>query len=144
VKAENVFLFPEGVPAFENVKRFVFLSKPETQPFFFMQALEPKGLSFVCIDPFLVCPAYRPNLSEADVAFLGLERPEDAFVAAIVTVTPDPRDFTANLQGPIVVNTRKSIGRQVVSGDPSQPLRYRLWDALEARETGAAGRTGPA
>jgi flagellar assembly factor FliW len=134
VRPENVFRFPEGVPAFESAREFVFLAEPDTRPFFFLQAIGPLAVRFVCIDPFLVCPGYRPNLSASDVRFLGLARPEDAFVASIVTVTPDPRDILANLQGPVIVNLVTCVGRQIICEGQTYPVRYRIWDAVDGAE----------
>jgi len=130
IQPENIFHFPEGVPAFESARQFIFFSKPDTPPFFFMQAIEPADLSFVCIDPFRICPDYRLNLSDADTEFLGLQRPEEAFVAAIVTIAPDPSNITANLHGPVVMNMQTRVGRQVVCEGGGYPTRYRLWNAL--------------
>ncbi|NCC52780.1 MAG: flagellar assembly protein FliW [Spartobacteria bacterium] len=134
VHSENVFHFPEGLPAFENVKEFVFLCKPDSRPFFFMHALDPADLAFVCIDPFLVTPDYSPRIPDSDVKFLHLESPEEAFIANIVTVTRDMRDITVNLQGPIVVNIRASLGKQIICDGQKYPVRYRIWDALNKLE----------
>ena len=134
VRPENIFQFPEGVPAFESVREFVFLAEPDTRPFFFMQAVGPAAVRFVCIDPFLICPGYRPNLSASDVRFLGLMRPEDAFVASIVTVTQDPRDMVANLQGPVIVNLCTRVGRQIICDGQTYPVRYNVSDAIGRAE----------
>ncbi len=134
VHSENVFHFPEGLPAFEHVKEFVFLCKPDSRPFFFMHALEPADLAFVCIDPFLILPDYTPKISESDVKFLHLDSPEEAFISNIVTVTRDMRDITVNLQGPVVVNIRASIGKQIICEGQKYPVRFRIWDALNKLE----------
>ncbi len=134
VQSENIFHFPEGLPAFEHVKEFIFLCKPDTQPFFFMHALNPPDLTFVCVDPFLICPGYEPRISEADARFLHLDRIEDAFVMSIVTVTQDMRNTTANLQGPVVINLQASLGKQVICEGQNYPVRYRIWDALNQIE----------
>jgi flagellar assembly factor FliW len=131
VKSENVFHFPDGLPAFENVKEFVFLCKPDTRPFFFMQALEPQDLAFVCIDPFLIYPGYKPRISNQDVNFLHLSRPEDAMIISIVTVTRNVSDITVNLQGPVVINIQASLGKQIICDGQDYPVRYRMWDALK-------------
>ena len=140
VPAERVFNFPEGLPAFEFTRRFMFLSAADTQPFFFMHALETQDLSFVCVCPFLVCPGYTLNLAEADRRFLDLERSEDALVASIVTVEPDPHDITTNLKGPVVVNVRKRIGKQIIANGTDYPVRYRLWEVLGGLEEDAVRR----
>jgi len=135
IHSENIFHFPDGLPAFESLKEFVFLCKPDTRPFFFMQALNPPDISFVCIDPFLVYPDYTPKVSDADARFLNLTSMEDALIISIVTVSKNVEDITVNLQGPVVVNIRSSVGRQVICESQNYPVRYRMWDALNRIET---------
>ena len=130
INAENIFNFPEGLPAFENVKQFVFVHKPNTTPFLFMTALEPADLSFVCVDPFLICPSYAPRVSEADMNFLHVENSDSLLLLSIVTVTPEAENITANLQGPLAINMNACIGRQIVCENSNYPVRYRMWDAL--------------
>lgn len=134
VHSENIFHFPEGLPAFEKVKEFVFLCKPDTRPFFFMQSLNPPDLAFVCIDPFMIHLEYKPRISEADVKRLHLERMEDAMMISLVTVAKDMRNITANLQGPLVINIRASLGKQIICEGQNYPVRYRVWDALDRLE----------
>lgn len=130
VHSENIFHFPEGLPAFEYIKEFIFLFKPDTSPFLYMQALDPADILFVCIDPFLIHPDYKPRISDADVSFLHLKRPGDAFMLSIVTVKPDVAETTANLQGPVVINMQAGIGRQIVCENQKYPIRYKIWEAL--------------
>ncbi len=134
VRSENIFHFPEGVPAFEHVKEFVFLSKPDSRPFLFMQALQPADLAFVCIDPFLIYPGYAPRISLQDTRFLHLEKMEDALVLGIVTVNRDVAKTTANIQGPIVINVKACLGKQIICDGQNYPVRYRIWEALEKIE----------
>ncbi len=135
VTPSNIFHFPDGLPAFEYVHEFVFLCQPDIMPFFIMQSLKPRDLAFICIDPFLVCPGYSPVIEEADVKALELKRREDAFLFSIVTVRRNMRDITTNLQGPVVVNLRTGIGRQISCSDKNLPVRYRLWDAVLKLQT---------
>ncbi|MEI6808973.1 MAG: flagellar assembly protein FliW [bacterium] len=129
VMAENIFHFPAGLPAFEQVHEFVLLCPPDLRPFFIMQALDPKDLAFVCIDPFVICPGYSPVISEIDVKALGLAGREDVFLFSIVTVRRDARRITTNLQGPVVINVRTGIGRQILCCGKSYPVQYSLWES---------------
>ncbi len=135
IHAENIFHFPDGLPAFEHVKEFIFLMRPDTKPFVFMHALKPNDLAFVCVDPFMIYPEYCPRISEADRIALRLEKPEDALILSIVTIRSDARRSTANLQGPIVINIQSSIGRQIVCDGQSYPVRYAIWDAIDKINT---------
>jgi len=144
VKPENIFSFPEGIPAFEWVKRFVILSKPEEAPFMWLQAVDEPGLAFIVTMPATFHPNYELELSDEDVHFLGLQSPDDALVLCIITVSRErPEMITANLAGPIIINWRTRVGKQVV------PLNARDYDVrydvlgelakLEARQEKSVG-----
>lgn len=131
VKSENIFHFPEGLPAFESIKDYIFLLRPDTHPFIFMHSLAPPDLAFVCIDPFLVYKEYAPKIGEADSRFLRIEKPEDLLILSIVTMRENVHECTANLQGPIVINIQSSIGKQIICDGQKYPVRHRIWNALE-------------
>ena len=135
IRPEHIFHFPLGLPAFEEFKNYVFAMKPDTSPFLFMNAIEPAGLSFVCVDPFLVHPNYIPRISPADQEFLRASRPEDILLLSIVTVRPNVHDITANLQGPLAINMHSSIGKQIICEGQNYPVRHRIWDHIESMRT---------
>ncbi len=135
IRPEHVFHLPQGLPAFEGFKNYIFTIKPDTSPFIFMQSIEPAGLSFVCIDPFLVYPDYAPRIGTADQDLLRLARPEALMLLSIVTVRADERETTANLQGPLAINIENSIGKQILCDGQTYPVRYRIWDAISQDET---------
>ncbi len=135
IKPEHIFHFPMGLPAFEDFKNYVFIIKPDTHPFLFMNAIEPAGLSFVCVDPFLVHPRYSPRIGPADQEFLRASHSEDILLLSIVTVRPDVQETTANLQGPLAINIKTSIGKQIMCEGQSYPVRHRIWDSIETMRT---------
>jgi len=134
VHAENIFHFPDGLPAFEDAKEFVFLCKPDTRPFFFMKSITQPGLSFVCIDPFLIYPDYTPHISDTDTKFLHLNSMKDVLLVSIVTISSNVQETTANLQGPIVINIQACICKQIICDRQNYPVRFRIWDALNKSE----------
>ncbi len=140
IRPEHIFHFPLGLPAFEDFKNYVFTIKPDTRPFLFMNAIEPAGLSFVCVDPFLVHARYAPRIGAADQEFLRASSMEDILLLSIVTVRPDVRETTVNLQGPLAINMKTSIGKQIICEGQSYPVRHRIWDAIETMRTQAAPR----
>lgn len=128
---QYVFNFPDGVPAFEEYQNFMLFSTEDMQPFFQMKSVgEGPELSFVCIDPFLICPDYRVKISKGDLKMLGLERAEDAFVYSLVTLSSDPQNITANLQGPMVLNLKTGLGKQIICEGGEYDVRYRIMDAI--------------
>ncbi len=140
IRPEHIFHFPLGLPAFEDFKNYVFTIKPDTRPFMFMNAIEPAGLSFVCVDPFLVHPRYAPRIGAADQEFLRVSSLEDILLLSIVTVRPDVRETTVNLQGPLAINMKTSVGKQIICEGQTYPVRHRVWEAMEAMRPPMAAR----
>jgi flagellar assembly factor FliW len=67
------------------------------------------------VSPQNLLPDYQLELGDDDTEALDLATPEDALIYNIVTVHNSPRQYvTANLIGPIVVNRRTRLGRQVI------------------------------
>ncbi|HXG48929.1 MAG TPA: flagellar assembly protein FliW [Methylomirabilota bacterium] len=113
VNKENIISLPLGLLGFENVKRYVLLSNPEEKPFLWLQMLDGSNQGFVVISPEGLVPDYAPDISEQDVAFLGLKDPADAIILNIVTLGRDG-EATVNLKGPIVINRFTLVGKQVI------------------------------
>jgi len=127
-----VFSFPDGVPAFEDSKRFSIVLTENIQPFVYLKSLDIDDLGFICIDPFLVRDDYVVNLPAKDMSILELDDPGDAMVLCTVTVDSKPKNTTANLRAPIIINMEKGIGRQVILEDLENAVKFRIWDAIES------------
>jgi flagellar assembly factor FliW len=127
--------FPDGLPAFESVREFVIISNEEEAPFIWLQAVSTPNLAFVTIDPFLVYPEYRPDIGDDDVKKLKIENEEDVLILGIVNISNDPAEgITTNLVGPVVINWKMRLGKQVVLQNHGKySVRYRI-DNLEEPE----------
>ena len=115
----NRLRLPMGLLGFEQIKDYVLLANPAEDPFAWLQVESNVSLAFVVIEPFRILPAYQPEIPQADVDFLGLEQPADALLLNIVTVH-GPAGATVNLKGPIVINRKTHVGKQVIIANASQ------------------------
>lgn len=52
VNEKEVYRFEKGIPGFEETTEFVLLDQDEA-PFYYLQSLQQKELSFVLVDPFI-------------------------------------------------------------------------------------------
>lgn len=129
---ENVIHLPLGLLGFEDFRKYVLLAEPEDAPFEWLQVLDRQDLAFLVLSPFEVVPGYEMNLDDQDVEFLALQSPEDALVRNIVTLRPGGTS-TINLKGPIVINRRTLIGKQVVLTNAAD---YSLQHPLPTAEEG--------
>lgn len=123
---QGVIRLPGGLLGFEQAKDYVLIGCAEEAPFLRLQMNDEPKLTFLAIEPSQAVEDYQPDLSEEDTRFLKLEKPEDAMLFNIVTLHRDGT-ATVNLKGPIVVNRRTLIGRQII---PLNSSEYSLQHAL--------------
>jgi flagellar assembly factor FliW len=109
----NLIQLPFGLLGFECVHHYILLTRPEEEPFMWFQMVGEPKRAFLVVPPHFVVANYAPDLSELDVAFLELNDPSEAFVLNIVTMR-GPGEATVNLKGPIVINRRTLIGKQII------------------------------
>jgi len=115
--------FPFGVLGFESLHDYALLDA-EQAPFYWLQSLQVVEIAFVLIEPRVFRPDYTLSVGAEELAEIGILRPEDALVFAIVTVPEEPRRMTANLQGPIIINKDSRTGRQSICSDPRWQVRH--------------------
>lgn len=126
IDASRIIDFPEGVLGFPSSRRYALIDSHDTGTYFWLQSLDDPALAFLSVVPWAFFPDYEPELNPAEQEALGLESPEDAIVLCLLTVHRDQGLITANLLGPIIVNTRTQVGRQVVLADSGYPVRAPL------------------
>ena len=114
---EDIVSFPAGIPGFETSKQFVLVSIPEYVPFEWLVSVDGTRLRFAVINPMLFLPGYAPAIRKEQIFDLAVEKPEDVLLYAIVTIHENPLESTANLIGPIIINSQKRIGKQVIVDD---------------------------
>jgi flagellar assembly factor FliW len=114
--ATNVFELSGGLIGFRDYTHAELLYNPEQLPFLWMKLRGPSGsVNFVVLEPGGYIPDYELELFDADAAALDLSDSTEAMVLNIVTLNPkNPLAGTVNLIGPIVVNRRTRVGRQLV------------------------------
>ena len=124
VAAQDVIQFPSGVPGFEDSRRFVLLSSPESHPLSFLQSVDD-AVSFFVVDPRQVLPEYRCVLSQTDLMRLGAAADVVLLWLSIVSFDDGDNAFV-NLRAPIVVNPERMLGYQVMPHNSLYPLRHPL------------------
>ena len=132
VDERQKIVFPEGLFGFESFRDYVLLDA-ERQPFYWLQSLDVEQVAFVLVNPFLFRPDYEVNVSNDELAEIGVTAPEKALIFAIVTITPGGSPMTANLQGPLVINRDNRTGRQAILADARWKTRHDIMAELALR-----------
>ncbi len=135
----QVIDFPDGILGFDFIRKFVILdTEDQGSPFKWMQAFEEKDLAFVIIRPVDFMESYDLVISQSDFEAVKAESADDVVVFAIVTIPENPKQMTANLQGPIIINPVKRLGRQAISMSERYKVRHNILDEIN-RHTKAGG-----
>jgi flagellar assembly factor FliW len=126
VPEDRILHFGDGLPGFAHARNFTMVEVEGAKDFFWLQSLDDSSLAFLAAVPWPFFPDYEPEVPEADQEALGLEQAEDAMVLCLLTVHREQETVTANLLGPVIVNQRTRLGRQVVLADSNWPVRAPL------------------
>jgi flagellar assembly factor FliW len=127
-EGRDIIRLPFGLLGFEHVKQYVLLTNPAEDPFLWLQMLDDAKHAFLVVPPERVVTDYQPDISDDEVEFLELAGPADAFLLNIVTLRGN-RQATVNLKGPVVINRRTLIGKQLILNNAAQ---YSLHHPLAA------------
>ncbi|MGO4888800.1 flagellar assembly protein FliW [Anaerobacillus sp. MEB173] len=127
INEDKIILFDNGLPAFENEKKFIVLPFGEGTPFYILQSVQTKDVAFVIVNPFDFFGDYQAKLTDATIEQLHIKKEEDVALFVILTVQEPFSKTTANLQGPVVINANKQKGKQIFLSDPNYGLKHFLF-----------------
>jgi len=137
IDERQIIDFPEGIFGFSDVKRFALLdTQDETSPLKWLQALDEPELAFVVIRPVDFMKEYELAVSASDLEVIGADEADSLLVFVIVTIPSNPAEMTANLQGPIIINPQKRIGKQAISLCDRYTVRHRILEELRKASGG--------
>ncbi len=115
IEEKRLIHFPEGILGFPEEKYFVILEHKPNSPFCWLQSAQSPELAFVIMNPFLVKQDYLMDLPAPDKAIFEGEEAKNLVIFSIVTIPKgNAEKMTINLLGPIIIDTNKRIGRQLV------------------------------
>jgi flagellar assembly factor FliW len=126
--------FESGIPSFLDEKKFILLPFDETTPFCLLQSLTTPQLAFVVVSPFQFFPDYQAKLSDSTIEALQIETETDVALFLILTVEEPFTLTTANLQGPVAINSTKQKGKQIALNDPSYQTKHLLMPQTVTKE----------
>lgn len=139
-QTEQIY-FPEGLIGCEDWRSFILQGISEDEPVQLLQSTDEPAISLLVTDPRLLDPDYSCPLSTADRALLRLTAADEPLLLCTLTLRREPASITANLIGPIVVNLRERVGKQLVLADTPYSARH-LVLVNEGGEPALAGSVG--
>jgi flagellar assembly factor FliW len=130
IDEQSVLTMTHGLLGFEDITQYCLIPHAPDSPFRWLQAATMPELAFIVVNPFDFFPDYDVSLPEADARRIGVQAPDQVAVLSVVTARNG--ELTANLIGPIVVNTVTQTAAQVVLTDSHYSTRHSLVPASAA------------
>ncbi|HXF99551.1 MAG TPA: flagellar assembly protein FliW [Bacteroidota bacterium] len=112
---EHVYEFAEGLIGFEHLRKFIVLKDPSCEPFQWLVSVEDEDISFPILNPAVIIEDYRIVLPD-----------ENCHVAVVAALKDPVEQSTVNLRSPIVFDTVKRTGRQVVLEEEVYAIHHPL------------------
>ncbi len=124
IEEQSIIHFEEGIPSFEDEKKFVILPFGQDSPFLILQSVQSSTLGFVIASPFDFFNDYSVKLSDSTLEKLKINSEEHVAIFSILTVQDPFHNTTANLRGPVVINTIEQLGKQIVLNDEKYTTKH--------------------
>ena len=132
IEEQDLIAFEDGIPGFPDERKFVLLRLTDDESFFVLQSVMTSNLAFIVTSPFLTYPNYEFKLDDEIVESLGLAE-EHISVFSIVTAKDPFEESTINLQAPLILDTKKGIGKQIILNQTHYQTRTPLFPKVESK-----------
>ena len=120
VDPESILTFPKGMPGFEGSTRYKLFHDDQDQQVVvhWLQSIDEPDVTFALVDPAVFGLNYEFSLTDEEEQLLKMESVDDIAVL-LIAYKPQPdadskANINANINGPIVLNTRARLGMQKV------------------------------
>ncbi len=114
--------FPEGLLGFPDASHFDLMEGPGSG-LFLLAGVEPTSPTLVLADPFAYFDGYEVELAPRYRELVQASHESQIGILAITVPDLETGRWTANLQGPVVVNVTRALAAQVVLTGSSWSVR---------------------
>ncbi|MDD3581036.1 MAG: flagellar assembly protein FliW [Desulfobacca sp.] len=126
-RPDQIITVTQGLLGFPDSHRYILIEHKQESPFLWFQSVDNPALAFVIIDPRCFMPDYQIGKLNGCLRELGAESINDLQIFVVVTIPRGrPQDMTANLLGPLLINTKTRRGKQLVLDNPRLSHQHRI------------------
>lgn len=128
----GIISFARGIPGFPDEKRYVLLPHGPDSPFYWLQSLDHPALAFVVINPFVIAADYSFEIPDPVLDELCITDAGKVQTLVLITIRKDEingsddASITANMLGPLVINTENMTATQLILDPGLHDVQFRL------------------
>lgn len=141
IDESKIITFVNGMVGFPDMKKFTLIYDEEKKNkggIMWFQSLDEPEFAMPVMEPTVILPDYNPTVNDELLSPLGELTPDNLYVLVTVTVPSDITKMTANMKGPIIINTDTLLANQIVVENDMQ-VRFPIYEILKARKEEKAG-----
>jgi len=117
IDPDTLIEFPDGLPGFEDCKRFKLFHSGDTPVVFWLQSVDDPEVVFSLADPDLLNISYELNLTDEEQSTLRIAAGDELNIAVILSRQAEINNAAlnsvlANLRSPIVINVSRRLALQ--------------------------------
>jgi|GEM_PF-63737 len=131
VNPSDIVTFSEGLLGFESLKKYFVVDPGDSTLILWLQSTEDEKVAFPIIEPKIFKPDYIAKLLPADLNGLELESLQAARLYSILTIPATVTEMSANLKAPVVINSTKKVGKQIVLQDSKLSVKHEMYKELK-------------
>jgi len=129
VPPDKIVTMEKPVLGFESLKTFCLIEREEYRPFVWMQSADQPEVAFVLANPLIFFPDFHIEVHSKEIAELGVTNASSVETWVIIAIPENPREMSANLQGPIIINVENRKAKQLVLVNSEYSVRQELFGA---------------
>ncbi len=116
IEEEKIITMNTGMPGFPEKNRFIILEHEAAKPFYWYQCVDDPQLALTIINPYLFKPDYFVGLESVIKEMAWTKDGKDNLKIYVIVNAANggAKKITANLIGPLLINTLKNEAVQLV------------------------------
>ena len=141
IDESKIITFVNGMVGFPDMKKFTLIYDEEKKNkggIMWFQSLDEPEFAMPVMEPTVILPEYNTTVNNELLSPLGELTSDNLYVLVTVTVPSDITKMTANMKGPIIINTDTLLASQIVVENDMQ-VRFPIYEILKARKEEKAG-----
>ena len=139
IEDEKIITFENGIIGFPELKHFTMIHDAEEGSeavIRFLQSIEEPAFAMPVINPLVVKEDYNPEVNDELLASAGNLTEDNTLILVTITIPSDLTKMSVNLQGPFVINVDERKACQIIVEGGQYPVKYPIYDILQARKGG--------
>ncbi|MEE9441129.1 MAG: flagellar assembly protein FliW [candidate division Zixibacteria bacterium] len=140
ISEDLIITMTKPILGFEHLRKYVIVETDDFEPFKWFQSIDDPGAAFVIINPLHFFHDYMVEVNPKEIEELNVVKVEDVLTYAIVTIPQDYTKMTANLQGPVLINSVTRLAKQLVMVNSHYKIKHRMFETVKSAKTAVPKR----